>query len=124
MSGQPASKLSLAILRCLPSDGSAISHSELRARLIEDVWASRNQHRLARVDSTLALMSQDGRLTLNDAQVALIVSPDGTVAEAVKDGFAKAAKAAGFKGPARTFPSSEGDLAPLSREQARRLAGK
>jgi len=118
----PPSKLSLAVLRCLPADGSAISHQELRARLAQDVWASRNQHRLGRLDSTLACMSRDGQLRVSDEDVVMIVRPGGQLQEAIADGFTQAAKSAGFMGQPRTFGSAEGALTPLTREQAHRIA--
>jgi len=59
---------------------------------------SRNQHRLARLDSTLAGMSRDQLISLDDDQVRLAARLDGPVAEAVKDGLTHAAKTSGVRG--------------------------
>ena len=61
-----------AILRCLPEDGAPVDRGKLRDALLADEWIARgNQHRLARLDSTLAVMSQDGLVGVEGDTVRL-----------------------------------------------------
>lgn len=88
--GQPRSHLEKAVLRTLArtsGDEAEMERERFEALLCEDTWVARNPHRLSRLSSTLARMSENGWVRLAEGGRTVSLTETGRqLAEGDLDG--------------------------------------
>ena len=79
-----SSHLERAVLRILTTpSNAAVTREQFDAVLSQDEWVKRNEHRLARLESTLAVMAGRGLLSITNRGLAVL--PDGAIVAALMD---------------------------------------